>query len=251
MTYRRSIPLRIEYLPENAKTGLTLSSPREIQAVLRDLQQQKERSVLYYGPRDDFILTRVLDVSDRQVWLDVGPRLNENRDILESGKVVFISSHKQVKVQFASEKIDAVLFEGSAAFILPLPKTLLRLQRREYYRLTTPAVNPLKCHIPRDAVTEGEHDMASILDISAGGVGLVCEERNIVVQPGKIYPGCQIELPDMGTLIATIEVRNSFDITQPGGAVSRRAGCRFDDMTSDMANLLQRYILQMQTRKSR
>jgi len=85
------------------------------------------------------------------------------------------------------------------------------------------------------------------MDISVGGVALVCAEYEAELQPGKIYTNCQITLPDVGILTATIRVKNTFEVTLREGIVKRRAGCEFIQMDGKMAILLQRYITHLQS----
>ena len=89
------------------------------------------------------------------------------------------------------------------------------------------------------------------MDISIGGVALVCEASGIELQPGMVYEHCQIDLPEVGTVEATIEVKNTFEITDRNGKVKRRAGCVFVKPDGKTTMLLQRYVAQMQQQLAR
>jgi c-di-GMP-binding flagellar brake protein YcgR len=84
------------------------------------------------------------------------------------------------------------------------------------------------------------------MDISVGGMALVCEQSGVELHPGMVYEHCQIELPGIGSLEATIEVKNTFEITDRNGKVKRRAGCVFVKPDGLTTMLLQRYVAQMQ-----
>jgi c-di-GMP-binding flagellar brake protein YcgR len=137
-------------------------------------------------------------------------------------------------------------YEDAPAFSLALPRKLLRLQRRDYYRLVTAETGALHCII-RPVVEQAhiQHEV-TVMDISIGGVALVCEQTGVELHPGMVYEHCQIELPEMGTLEATIEVKNAFEITDRSGKVKRRAGCVFVKPDGRTTMLLQRYVAQMQ-----
>jgi hypothetical protein len=62
------------------------------------------------------------------------------------------------------------------------------------------------------------------------------------------YQNCEIDLPDIGTISATIEVKNTFEVTARNGVVSRRAGCVFVKPSGETEKMLQRYVAQMQKR---
>jgi hypothetical protein len=107
-----------------------------------------------------------------------------------------------------------------------LAAKLLRLQRRDYYRLVTAETGALNCiiHPVADQAIQQE---VTVMDISIGGVALVCEQTGVELQPGMVYEHCQIELPGVGTVETSIEVKNAFEITDRSGKVKRRAGCVF------------------------
>jgi c-di-GMP-binding flagellar brake protein YcgR len=84
------------------------------------------------------------------------------------------------------------------------------------------------------------------MDISIGGVALVCEQTGVELRPGMVYEHCQIELPGLGTVETAIEVKSAFEITDRSGKVKRRAGCVFVKPDGKTTALLQRYVTQMQ-----
>jgi c-di-GMP-binding flagellar brake protein YcgR len=157
-----------------------------------------------------------------------------------------VSTHNQAKVQWVSTDTTQGLYENTPAFYLPLPKQLLRLQRRDFYRLLTPEPNALKCVIRPAPEQANPSQVVTVMDISIGGVALVCEEDGVELQPGKTYQNCEIELPDVGTVNATIEVKNTFKVTARNGEVKRRAGCVFVKPDGQTTIMLQRYVAQMQ-----
>jgi len=145
---KKDIPLKIEIFSSGEDDKHRLTSAKEIEFVLRCIAEKGTRVALYYGDANDFILTTLLDADNKGLWLEQSPNNQDNRRIAESNKLVFVSSHLQVKVQFTTHQISAVVHQGYPAFYLPLPGSLYRLQRREYYRLTAPIAHPLRCTIP-------------------------------------------------------------------------------------------------------
>jgi c-di-GMP-binding flagellar brake protein YcgR len=105
------------------------------------------------------------------------------------------------------------------------------MQRRDYFRLPTLTQPPLQCVIASpDSASILPDQPITIMDISVGGVALVCEEHNIDLLPGNIYQNCQIELPDIGTLNASIKVKNTFEAVNSDGSMQKRAGCEFQKL---------------------
>lgn len=242
-------PYRIEVFSTGEDNRFLTHSSKEIRFTLNRIAQEHARVVLYYDDGDNFILTTLLGVNEQGLWLDHGPLTVDNRRIAHSREIIFVSSHRQVKVQFSSHQISQVMLEGRKVFFLPLPDSLLRLQRREYFRLLAPVSKPLQCSIPVQQFTPRPEHKVTIMDISVGGVALVCEEHDTELQPGKIYPDCRIMLPDFGILTATIEVRTTFRITQRNGMVHNRAGCQFTQLDGATSALLQRYVTWLQSER--
>lgn len=247
MNRKRDIPLKIELVSGGDDNQYLVHSKKEIQYTLHAIGQKANLAALYYGSDNSSILTTILDATSDGVWLDAEINESERVRILHSPKLSVVTSHNSIKIQFSSEDVELDSYEGSRAFLFPLPRTMLRLQRREYFRLIAPAKNPLRCTIPvQFNTTSINNRKVNILDISVGGIALVCEEYDVDLQPGKTYPNCNIELPEVGTLTATLHIRNSFQITSADGKDIRRAGCEFVGLDARMELLLQQYISRMQ-----
>jgi c-di-GMP-binding flagellar brake protein YcgR len=247
MFRKKDIPLKIEIVSGGHDNQYLVHSKKEIQYTLHALSQKANLAALYFGDDNRSFLTTILDANANGVWLDAEINEADRMRVLASEKVAVVTSHNSIKIQFSSQDTELDMHDGSRAFHMPLPDTMLRLQRREYFRLIAPAKNPLRCTIPiQFNTTSVNNRKATILDISVGGIALVCEEYDVDLLPGNTYPNCSIELPDVGTLTATLSVRNSFHITNSEGKEIRRAGCEFIGLDRNMEQLLQRYISNMQ-----
>ena len=86
-----------------------------------------------------------------------------------------------------------------------------------------------------------------LIDISGGGVGLQCGEHEATLVPGKIFPDCQISLPEIGTVKVTIEVKNGFNFSARNDVIHKRVGCHFMGLDPQTNILLQRYITRLQS----
>ncbi|MGB7595898.1 MAG: PilZ domain-containing protein, partial [Erysipelotrichaceae bacterium] len=133
------------------------------------------------------------------------------------------------------------------------PADLLRLQRREFFRLTMPITRPLKCQIPISEGEDGNEFVVdlNVVDISGGGLAIALPE-GLDFAIDKEFKGCRIELPEVGMLVTTLKVRNQFEITLRSGGRVRRAGCEFIKLPGPMLTLVQRYIIKVEReRKAR
>jgi flagellar brake protein len=241
----KEIPLKIELFSSDEENEYLITNPKEIVSILHDIAQRKSRVALYYNEGISMVLTMILAVDENGVWIDAASNPLDNRLIERSKRIIFVSTHNQAKVQFVAGDVVLGTYEDAPAFSLGLPRKLLRLQRRDYYRLVTAETGALNCIIHPTANQSMQHEV-TVMDISIGGVALVCEQTGVELHPGMVYEHCQIELPGLGTIIAAIEVKNAFEITDRSGKVKRRAGCVFVKPDGKTTMLLQRYIAQMQ-----
>ncbi|KAF0201696.1 MAG: YcgR family [Gallionellaceae bacterium] len=246
MLKEKEIPLKIEAFSDGTDSNFLIHSKAEIQNILQTICERSTRSALYYEARKNFVLTMVLAVNKEGIWIDPASRSTDNRHLLNSDEIVFVSTHNNTKVQFVATTPWQVAYESGNAIFLPLPQQLLRLQRRDYYRLDALPQHPLKCVLnPSQNERHIKHE-AKVADISVGGLSLLCQEKDFELRPGNIYPDCEINLPEVGTLTATLQVKNIFDVTSRAGKVNRRAGCVFVKPGRETTLPLQRYVAQMQ-----
>jgi c-di-GMP-binding flagellar brake protein YcgR len=253
MSRKKDVSLQIETFLRGEDIEFQIHSKREMQFILEDIAEKGTRVVLYYDGPAEFLLTTLLGANEQGVWLDVSPHPPENKRILRSAQLTAVSLHQGVKVQFAANSIQQALVGDEDAFYLPLPDYLLRLQRRDYFRLSIPLSTPLKCIIPVRPENPEEPDLPAIIrevpvmDISGGGVALICEEQEAELRPGRTYHDCRISLPNIGTLTVTLEIRNQSSFTNPNGTVSKRIGCQFVRMDNQAHPMLQHYINRLQS----
>jgi flagellar brake protein len=246
----KEVALKIEHFYNDEDLDLRIMSKKEMRSILQSIAEQGSHVALYYGSGRDFILTTLLGVHEQGMWLDVGPFPPENKQILRSDKITFVSAHHHVKIQFVVNSIENASFEDSQAFYLELPDHLLRIQRRAHFRMAIPAHSLVKCIIPIPSENPDDPIVmleAPIIDISGGGIALRCGEHEKKMPPENIFQGCRISIPDVGTLIVTIEVRYSMNYTAPNKVVHKHVGCQFIDLDAQMNILLQRYIARLQS----
>jgi len=247
---QESAALEIETLSSSEEAEFRISSRKEILSILQGIAEQGARVCMYYGNGQRFIVTGLIRANESGMWLDVAPFQPENRELLLSEEITFVCMHRQVKIQFVARNIANDLFKNSVALYMKLPEQLLRIQRRESYRSAILSPEQVKCLIPiRSENPDAPVVMhaAPLMDISSGGVRLLCDGDEAALQPNKTFPDCQISLPEVGTLTVTLEVRNSMDFTSSNEVVHKRVGCRFVGLDKHINIPLQRHIAQLQS----
>jgi c-di-GMP-binding flagellar brake protein YcgR len=248
-------PLRFELLQADDYGKYLLRSKKEIVFILRAMRDKGDLVTVYFNRGNDFFLSALLAVEAEEdsILLDAGSDAETNRRALASDRFTCVASHDKVKIQFVLRRLERVEHEGREAFRAALPEELLRLQRREFYRLTTPIARPLRCTIPLKLADGSRTEIAAtVVDISGGGLAVLVPPDGIELETDHLFEDCRIELPEVGTVQATLRVRNVFEFTLRNGTKTRRAGCQFVALPGHMMTLIQRYIIRVEReRKAR
>lgn len=247
---------RFELEQDNEYSKFLLHSKTEIVSILRSLIQKGALLTVYFDEGKSFLLTSLLALSpdNNNFIVDLGSDREMNRKALLTSKLIFTTAVDKVKIQFSLNKLSETNHDGRPAFRGALPEMLLRLQRREYFRLSTPIASPIKCIIPMK-MADGSTMVveAPLLDISGGGVGLMVHpEQSGLYETEMTFTDCKITLPDEGLLVTTLRVRNAFDVTARNGSHHIRVGCEFVELQGSRLTLIQRYITHVEReRKAR
>lgn len=248
---QRRAMLKIELAQTEEESEYLLHSEVEIVSILRALKDSNETVTLYFNNANDFVLTSIFSVSDEEnvIALYAGGNATANRQAMLADKLYGVSSLEKVRVQFVLHGLKLAQYRGRQCFIADMPESILRLQRRENFRLIVPIRLPVKCIIPlppAEDQPEGTPEVnveVSVIDVSGGGIGIIMPPEDVNFAQDMVFEKCQIELPGIGTIVATLRVRSTFEVSVRDGPVSRRAGCQFVSLAGPMLALLQRYII--------
>ncbi len=228
------------------------TSKEELILVLRGLLRNGTPITAYLDDSQEFLLTALLGVDEEnnKLALALDSNKNLNRRAQLCSKLICLSTQGKIKIQFILERISLARFGEGNAFQGDIPATLIRLQRRDYYRLTVPKGNPLICTIPipqADGSTLN-HELG-IVNISGRGLTLLVPPEGIEFTLNQELPKCSIELPAGDKVVATLQVRSIYYVDMRGGRTSKRAGCQFLKLPGPMQHLLLRYILKVESER--
>ncbi|MBX9629898.1 MAG: flagellar brake protein [Burkholderiales bacterium] len=217
----------------------------EVAFILKAVMQAGEIVTAYFHDGKDFAITALLAVDGNAgfVILDASKELAANRRLLSSDRISFVTSQDRVKIQFEVGSVTAIEFENRPALRIALPQSLLKFQRREYYRVETPVAKPLKCVV---AQPDAPSLTLTVVDISLGGVCVTGYPEAVKFEPGTTFEQCRIDLPEVGMLTTTLQVRNTFEVPLRNGMVNRRAGCMFFKLPPASEAMVQRYIIRLE-----
>ena len=249
------LPPRFELEQIDDYSQYLLHARMEILAVLRTLIQKNALVTVHFDRGNAFFLTSILAIEPdaNRILVDVGSDEDINTRALQADKLILTAVVDKIKVQFSIASLACTEHEGRPAFVGRIPDTLLRLQRREFFRLAMPIANPIRLQtsIPH---REGLHQLdVPLLDISGGGVGLMLTpDQAGLFENGDVLENCRITLPGEGLLATRLGIRNRFDVVTRSGARYVRIGCEYIDLPSARLTAIQRYITHVEReRKAR
>lgn len=229
-----------------------VESRREIIALLRGFKEKNQLISMFINNGAEVFITSVLEVDDTNnvVIIDSAPGVEANQRIVDAPQVFFDGLLDRISIQFSSSRLQRTSFEQRPALQMLIPSNLIRLQRRENYRINTPVSSPIKCLIPMLVDELAYLGKFSLVDISCGGIAILDDQRLLDITIGTRHTDCQIDLPGVGLLEINIEIRNSQDLTLLNGRTTRRLGCAFLNLSSRTLATVQRYIMKLERERN-
>jgi len=223
----------------------TLHSRAEILFQLRAIQKRKVLVNLDVQGSRQIVVTSVLGVNETNntVILDSARGDALNHELLSGRGAEFVAQLDGVSISFTTGPVTLCTYEKLPALRISIPKSMIRLQRREHFRVPLPIANPVRCVVPSPAAEDPDPISTHIVDISCGGVALADTSGRIGTETGLILHDCRLLLPESDAVITSLEVRNTAQIRLQNGSFQNRVGCRFVDLPNDMAARLQRFIM--------
>ncbi|HEY0847476.1 MAG TPA: flagellar brake protein [Noviherbaspirillum sp.] len=245
----------------NTKFGTEDVSPyqvhsrREIIGLLRALQERNQLVSMQADGGAEAVVTSILDVDEEGglVVIDRAPTNLINQRIIDSDNVSFETVLDSIRIFFFADRVRECLYDNLPALYIPIPASLVRLQRREYYRVPTPVASPVRCtiRIPSDdTVAPGTIVVVTLKDISAGGIAVIDEKKLLDNTIGRIYKDCRIDLPGGAAVVVDLQIRNSHDLSLSSGRAIRKLGCMFVDMSRPTMAAVQRYITKLERERN-
>jgi len=227
-------------------------SRREIVALLHQLAEKNSLIRMLIKGEADVCVTTILAVDEDSgaIVLDRSIERAQNERIVAAGRVKCETSLDKIRILFGAADLEETTWRGDAALRAAIPPSLIRLQRREAYRMPTPVSNPVSTLVPLTLEAGGGMGVFPLHDISVGGIALLDNKLQLDTAVGSVIAGCRIELPEIGPIATALEIRNSLDLTLLNNKTSRRIGCQFVDISRGGLAAVQRYITKLERERN-
>ncbi|EKS70448.1 MULTISPECIES: flagellar brake protein [Caballeronia] len=222
-------------------------TPSEISIVLRTLVQRGDMLTVTSGRGQ--IVTQLLKTDAREACIvfDWGGVEADNRVLLEARQLYFKGAPDGVRVEFTTLAARAVTYEGRQAFEVPFPEKLYQFQRREYFRVPTPVLEPFYA---KGAFADGEAFRHEVHDLSLGGIALRMDTPRLAeTERGTLFRDVVLHLGPGAALPVDLELVSPRSVTTPRGDVRYVVGFRFVRLSAAAENVLQRLITRMEAKR--
>lgn len=233
-----------------------LTTPREISFYLNLLVKRGSLLTAHIDDGKEFFLTTVIAVDDEKqaISLDLAQADELNNATQNARQITLTANLDRVKIQFRLPPMTEQLVSGRKALAAPLPQTILRLQRREFFRLEPSLTHPVLCQI---AMAQPDGSLKtfewSVADISGGGLSLNVPTSLVGdCQRDTLFKNSRLDIPDEGVLLVNLRVRKTVEFSAENGLHHLRVGCEFVELPGSRLAMIERYIARIEReRKAR
>lgn len=226
-----------------------LRSPREIVSLLRTVGARNQLVRVQVNNGADSAVTSILEVDDARgiVIIDRAPGETTNQRLLDSHELAFETVLDNIRILFYASGAQSCVHDDRPALCIPIPENVVRLQRRDFYRVMAPVGASVRCTIWVTAASGGAAEPAvlPLYNVSGGGIAVVDEKKAVPAEIGTEYKNCRIDLPG-GAVEVTLRLMNARDITLGSGKHIRRLGFMFVNLPNSTLAAIQRYITKLE-----
>ena len=229
-----------------------VASRREIVSLLRQIGEHNQLIRLLIRGEADVCVTSILAVDEdsNTIVLDRSVDPAQNQRMTGATRAKCETTLDKIRILFGAANLASTTWQGAPALRADIPPSLIRLQRREYYRMATPVTNPVRALIPVPVDAGGGMGVFPLHDISVGGIALLDARLQLGTAVGRVIEGCRIELPEIGPIATSLEIRNSLDLTLLNHKTTRRLGLQFADISRGGLAAVQRYITKLERERN-
>lgn len=243
-------PLDFEIDHEEEYGRFLLGDRLEILFFLNALARRGNLVTAYINGGSPFFLTSILgiDASANTLLLDASASEELNQQAGTAQRITLVTSHDRVRMQIRIGPTRTIMHQGQPALLAELPNLVLRLQRREFFRLEPPLNSPLLCHLlAEDPDNRPKSFELMLADISGGGVSLIALTGDIDYFPrDTLLKDCRLDITGEGVITANLRVRKVIELSTQSGHHSLRIGCEFVNLRGNYLAMIQRYITRIE-----
>ena len=249
MTEESSVPdFEIDHPDEFAQ--FFLSSRSEVVFYLNLLARRQSLLTAYLDAGKKFFQTSVvgLDESAGSLLLAPPQMTPPGPELTNASRITLMTNLDRVKIQIRLPQISSTTYRGKDVLLSTIPEAVLRLQRRDFFRLEPPLSTPIHCKLaafsPDGTTSVFELPLS---DISGGGLSLIAPTEIAAYFPGDaLFRQCRLEIPNDGVVQVNLRVRKTVEMPSINGLHNLRIGCEFVNLPGSSQSFIERYITRIE-----
>ena len=224
-----------------------IAGQRPVAFLLSGFTRTNDQFTVSFGDSgEEMMLTTLLaaEAEQNRLIFDCSGSADINRRFLQSGRHVFSGRPGGIHIQFSTGRAVEMTFGGGNAFSVALPEIIVRMQRRETFRIETPRGRLLQFF---GRLADGSQLNLPAHDISVAGLGMSASVQLEGLAVGDRLENCHFALPeDEHELFFRATVRHITSQVGRTGLQQWRIGLQFESMPAVEENRIQRYIARVE-----
>lgn len=229
---------------EDPRAAFGIHNPRAISRYLARSVNNGDLYTVHFRGQQFITCLLEVDAHENILVFDSSQSQAENAALLAATHSRFRGQSDGVSIEFDLASVRATKFEGRSALVSTLPSVLFYIQRRQFFRVNTPIIDPFHCSGKMVLSHHGEREYdVEIHDVSLSGIGLRSPDP---IDPGTKLPEAYIDLRENGSLETDLRVVNCKTIELANHKQVYHIGCIFDNLSMQQEIKLQRYIQQVE-----
>lgn len=220
-------------------------SPKQVSSYLKMLAKERCLISACFGDGEkDTFLTAIMKIDEKNqsILVDCGPKEYLNKRLLDSAIIKCSAEFQGIKVLFEGRRVKKAGSPSQPAFLIPIPKSIFWVQRRQFYRVKSPLSKESHCAI---SILDNETNEQNIInlslyDLSVSGFSISNKSKALAnyFEPTQELPQCQLILENEATLTIDIEVRH---VTNHN-IKPERIGCHITNPSPRIESVMLRYM---------
>ena len=224
----------------------SLSSEQTLRKLLNIIDDDEHELYVYLQADDTHFVTEILNIdwSAGHIWLGTPYEKALSAQCNINTAYVMVSFPNGVKIQFTGVGILKTQFQGTDALKISIPEKIVRLQRRNYFRVM--ADDELNSQV-KLVVPQVQGD-TPLIDLSLAGCGFYVEALDQKYREGDVFRDVRLTLPDDNdSMLVELVVRNIKILDDHPDQI--QLGCAMKTLERGAERRLQRFLLATERRQ--
>ncbi len=190
---------------------------------------------------DAFFLSTGLSVSDTVFFLK-SPQDKALRDFFTDANNVLVETElDKITIEWRVAQLFPAVYDNSLAFRFDLPEKILRLQRRETFRVAMQGVSTAFCNFMHATRSFS----FAVKNLSVGGLALESDVPAAFFSQGDVIEKAELFLPQTPPLTVALQIKGIREEIV-GVRKKLKLGCTFTHLSGQTENQIARCIAQLE-----